>query len=123
MGGQTQRHGAATGRGEHTTRAWDAVLDQVDEQRDRLRAVERELRDATVEATSKDRLVTVVTNARGMLIDLRIDPLALRRHRAEQLSALICELVSRADGELAARRNQITAEIVETPGPDFRDLD
>lgn len=111
------------GRDEHTTRAWDAILGEVDEQRDRLRAVEQELREVTVEATSTDRLVTVVTNARGLLVDLRIDPLALRRHRADQLAGLICELVARADGELAARRNQITAAIVEDQGPGFRDLE
>lgn len=111
------------GRGEHIVRAWDAVLSEVDEQRDQLRSLEQELRDVLVEVTSTDRLVAVVTNARGMLTDLRIDPLALRRYRADQLSSLICELVARADGELVARRNQITAAIVENPGPDYRDLD
>lgn len=111
------------GRDERIVRAWDAILDEVDEQRDQLRAVAHELREATVEATSPDRLVTVVTNARGLLIDLRIDPLAVRRHRADQLADLICELVARADGELAERRNQITAAIVQEQGPDFRDLD
>lgn len=123
MDSETQRRHMRTGRDDPTTRAWDAVLDEVDEQRDRLRAVERELRDATVEATSTDRLVAVVTNARGLLIDLRIDSRALRRYRADQLSGLICELVAQADGELAGRRNQITSAIVEGLGPGFRDLD
>jgi DNA-binding protein YbaB len=114
---------AEAGRAAQMSRAWDAVLHDVDEQRAQLRALERELSDATVEATSTDRLVSVVINARGMLTDLRIEPLALRRYRAEQLSGLICELVERADNEIAARRNQLTAAIVESSGPDFRDLD
>lgn len=123
MDAGTRRNGTSMGRGEHIVRAWDAVLSEVDEQRDQLRSLEQELRDVLVEVTSTDRLVAVVTNVRGMLTDLRIDPLALRRYRADQLSSLICELVARADGELVARRNQITAAIVENPGPDFRDLD
>jgi DNA-binding protein YbaB len=104
-------------------RAWDAVLAEVDEQRVQLRAAGEELRAATVEATSTDRLVRVVINARGMLTDLHIDPLALRRHRADQLSALICDLVGRADGELASRRNQLVATIVQDQGPHLQDLD
>ena len=104
-------------------RAWDSVLDEVDEQRAQLREVEEQLRTMTVEVTSTDRLVTVVTNARGALIDLRLEPPALRRYRADQLSALICELVTRADRELAGQRNRLTEHIVQNPGPQYRDLD
>ncbi|WP_207839345.1 YbaB/EbfC family nucleoid-associated protein [Williamsia soli] len=104
-------------------RAWDAVLAEVDEQREQLRAVAQELGSVTVEATSTDRLVRVVINARGMLTNLHIDPLALRRHRADQLSALIRDLVARADGELTSRRNQLVAAIVQDRGPHLRDLD
>lgn len=105
-----------------SNRAWESVLDDVDRQRAQLRDVEEHLRTMTVEVTSTDRLVTVTTNARGALIDLRLEPLALRRYRADQLSALICDLVARADGELAEQRNQLTEQIVENPGPHYRDL-
>lgn len=113
---------AESGRSGEMNRAWDAVLTEVDEQRSRLRAVGEDLRTATVEATSTDRLVGVTINARGMLTGLHIEPLALRRYRADQLSALICDLVERADGELAYRRNQLVAAIVQDPGPHLRDL-
>lgn len=104
-------------------RAWDSVLDEVDEQRVQLREVEEQLRTMTVEVTSTDRLVTVVTNARGVLVDLHLESLALRRYRADQLSALILELVTRADNELSGQRNQLIGHIVENPGPQYRDLD
>jgi DNA-binding protein YbaB len=106
-----------------STRAWESVLDDVDRQRAQLREVEEQLRTMTVEVTSTDRLVTVVTNARGALMDLHLEPLALRRYRADQLSSLICELTARADGELAGQRNQLTEQIVRNPGPHYRDLD
>ncbi|MBA4024786.1 MAG: hypothetical protein C0482_20715 [Gordonia sp.] len=114
---------AESTRSGEMNRAWDALLGEVDEQREQLRAVAQELGSVTVEATSADRLVRVVINARGMLTDLDIDPLALRRHRADQLSTLICDLVERADSELTARRNQLVAGIVQDQGPHLRDLD
>ena len=104
-------------------RAWESLLDDIDRQRAQLRDVEEQLRTMTVEVTSTDRLVTVVTNARGALIDLRLEPLALRRYRADRLSSLICELTARADGELCDQRNRLLAQIVENPGPHYRDLD
>lgn len=104
-------------------RAWDAMLADVDAQRAQLRAAEQELRVATVAATSTDRLVRVVINARGLLTDLHIDPLALRHYRADQLSTLIRDLVERADGELTNRRNQVVAAIVQDQGPHLQDLD
>ncbi|ORM37420.1 hypothetical protein BFL43_04425 [Williamsia sp. 1135] len=99
------------------------MLAEVDEQREQLRAAAQELNSATVEVTSTDRLVRVVVNARGMLTDLHIDPLALRRHRADQLATLIRNLVERADGELTSRRNQLVTAIVQDQGPHLRDLD
>jgi DNA-binding protein YbaB len=103
-------------------RAWDVVAREVDEQRKRLRDLAEEMREVTVEATSKDRLVTVVINARGLLTDLSIDPLAMRRYRAGQLAELVTDLVRRADDELTERRNQIAAEVVQHQDPGYADL-
>jgi DNA-binding protein YbaB len=113
--------GVDPGRGVSNT-AWDAVLREVDEQRSQLRALEDELRQMTVEATSKDRLVTVEINARGLLTGLHIEPLATRRYRAEQLADLVTDLVRRADDTLTERRNQMAADIVQRPGPDYSDV-
>jgi DNA-binding protein YbaB len=114
--------GVESGRMAIGNRAWDAVLREVDEQRTRLRKLEDEMREVTAQATSTDRLVTVVINARGLLTDLHIDPLAMRRHRAGQLAELIADLVRRADDTLTERRNQIAAEIVLRHGPDYSDV-
>jgi DNA-binding protein YbaB len=99
-----------------------AVLIEVDEQRDRLRVLAEEMRGTTVEATSKDRLITVVINARGLLTGLSIDPLAMRRYRAGQLADEIALLVRRADEELTERRNRLAGELVQYQVPGYSDL-
>jgi hypothetical protein len=53
---------------------------------------------------------------------LSIEPLAIRRYRAGQLADLITDLVRRADDTLVERRNQMAADIVQRPGPDYSDV-
>ncbi|GAB18063.1 hypothetical protein GOEFS_046_00190 [Gordonia effusa NBRC 100432] len=68
----------------------------------------------TADATSRDQLVSVHINARGLLTELRIEPAALRRYRADQLAAEIVSLVGLADKKIATIRNQTIAATVQS---------
>ncbi|NMN99723.1 YbaB/EbfC family nucleoid-associated protein [Gordonia sp. TBRC 11910] len=67
----------------------------------------------TADAASRDQLVSVQINARGLLRSLRIEPAALRRYRADQLAAEILALVQAADEKIAAVRNRMIAATVQ----------
>jgi len=97
------------------------MLDELTRQRDELSRVRDQVAQLTARAVSADRLVAVTVNARGMLVDLQLEPLALRRHRADQLSALITSLVADADGSLQEKRNELFAALVQ-PSPDYADV-
>nr|WP_040510592.1 YbaB/EbfC family nucleoid-associated protein [Gordonia soli] len=95
------------------------MLDELARQRAELDRVATAVSGLTARATSTDRLITVEVNARGLLVDLAIEPAALRRYRADQLSAAITALVSDADDRLRATRNELlTAAVQPVPGYD-----
>ena len=103
------------------TDRWSDMLEELSRQRTELARVGDALSGLTAHAVSADRLVSVTVDARGLLVDLTIDPRAMRRHRAEQLSAQITELVTDADRQLHGQRNQILAAAVQ-PSPDYVDV-
>ncbi|SIS16542.1 Conserved DNA-binding protein YbaB [Williamsia sterculiae] len=92
---------------------WDDMFAAVQAQRAELHRVSEIMQAATAEATSTDRLVGVTVDARGRLVDLRIDPLAARRHRADVLSTMIVELVAQADDAMQQRRDELIAATEE----------
>ncbi|MGC4963906.1 YbaB/EbfC family nucleoid-associated protein [Gordonia sp. DT218] len=100
---------------------WSAMLDELSRQRSELTRVGEAMAGLTAHAVSIDRLVSVTVDARGMLLDLTIDPRAMRRLRAEQLSAQITTLVAEADQRLHDQRNQIYTAAVQ-PTPDYSDV-
>ncbi|MXP22498.1 YbaB/EbfC family DNA-binding protein [Gordonia sp. HNM0687] len=97
------------------------MLDELDRQRAELTRVGEAVARVTAHATSADKLVSVTVDARGLLVDLSIDPRAMRRYRAEQLSAQITTLVAEADQRLHHQRNQILSAAVQ-PSPDYADI-
>lgn len=100
---------------------WSAMLDELERQRAELTRVGDAVARVTAHATSADKLVSVTVDARGLLVDLSIDPRALRRYRAEQLSGQITTLVAEADQRLHDQRNQILSAAVQ-PSPDYVDI-
>ncbi|MEE3850697.1 YbaB/EbfC family nucleoid-associated protein [Gordonia sp. LSe1-13] len=100
---------------------WSVMLDELARQRAELSRVGDAISGLTARATSTDRLVSVTVDARGLLVDLTIDPRAMRRYRAEQLSAQVTTLVAEADQRLHDQRNQILSAAVQ-PSPDYTDL-
>lgn len=67
----------------------------------------------SADAGSRDQLVSVQINARGLLTGLQIEPAALRRYRADQLAAEIVALIDAADRKVAAVRNRLIAATVD----------
>lgn len=61
---------------------------------------------------SKDRLVSVSVDAYGHIIDLQIDPSALRRYRAEQLATTITRLHHEAMELIIDARNRLARKHV-----------
>ncbi|AZG44022.1 YbaB/EbfC family nucleoid-associated protein [Gordonia insulae] len=100
---------------------WSDMLDELSRQRSELTRVGETMARLSARAVSADRLVAVTVDARGRLVDLTIDPRALRRYRAEQLSAQITALTTEADQQIRDKRNQILAAAVQ-PSPDYADV-
>ncbi|MFW0784647.1 YbaB/EbfC family nucleoid-associated protein [Gordonia sp. CPCC 206044] len=100
---------------------WSAMLDELARQRAELTRVGDAVGRLTARAVSPDRLVAVTVDARGLLVDLTIEPAALRRHRSDQLADLITGLVRDADDRLRRQRNQVLAAAVQ-PSPDYVDV-
>ena len=99
-----------------------AELDRQHAELDRIRAV---LAGLTAEAASAEGDVSVTVNARGLLVDLTIDPEALRTRDAGTLAKLITSLVSAAGEKLRATRDQVSMSIVDAEqvnSPDYGDL-
>ncbi|GAA1480422.1 hypothetical protein GCM10009624_08620 [Gordonia sinesedis] len=108
---------------QEATDRWADMLDEITRQRTELDRVHTALAELTAHAVSADRLVSVTVDARGLLIDLTIAPAALRRYRAEQLSAAVTDLVAEADGHLRGRRERLLdAAAVSRLEPAFADL-
>ncbi|MGW5521603.1 YbaB/EbfC family nucleoid-associated protein [Gordonia sp. NPDC003950] len=93
------------------------MLETLDRQRADLASAAEQLATLTARAVSTDRLIEVTVDARGLLVDLQIEPAALRRHRASVLAELITDLVAVADQRLRHQREHLLAEVAGTvPG-------
>jgi len=77
---------------------------------------QREMAEVTGTAWSDDRLVKAVVGPRGQLVELEIDPRAVRRANTEVLSATIVATVRAAAADAMDR----TRGIVEQSLPDMR---
>ena len=97
------------------------MLDELSHQTAELSRVSDAVAQLTARATSRDRLVAVTLNARGVLVDLHIEPLALRRYRADELSAQVTSLVADADKSLQEKRNELLSAAVQL-SPDYSDV-
>ncbi|MBD0861240.1 YbaB/EbfC family nucleoid-associated protein [Gordonia sp. zg691] len=86
---------------------YSSMVDELDRQRADLARVRKALSELTSRATSRDRLVAVTVNARGLAVDITIEPAALRRYRADQLSGLLTTLIAEADAALRTRRDEL----------------
>ncbi|MCG7634035.1 YbaB/EbfC family nucleoid-associated protein [Gordonia McavH-238-E] len=82
---------------------YSAMVDELDRQRTELERIRKVLSQLTSRATSHDRLVAVTVDARGLAVDIAIEPAALRRYRADQLSTLLTTLIAEADTALRVR--------------------
>lgn len=99
---------------------YEAMVEDLDRQRAELAQTRAALSELTSRAISRDRLVAVTVNARGLAVDISIDPTALRRYRADQLSALLTTLIAEADHALSSRRGELLAAATG-PGVDYAD--
>lgn len=96
-----------------------AIDEMVEDLRKSFNAVEAaqdEINRATGTAWSDDHLIKVVVGPRGQLVDLEIDPRAVRRANTEALAATILK-TARAAAEEAFGR---TRGLVERNLPDMR---
>ncbi|MEO9327731.1 YbaB/EbfC family nucleoid-associated protein [Gordonia aurantiaca] len=100
---------------------YSAMVDALDRQRADLARTRAALSELTSRAMSRDRLVAVTVNARGLAVDISIEPAALRRYRADQLSELLTALIAEADRALAARRAELLSA-ASVSGPDYDDV-
>jgi DNA-binding protein YbaB len=69
--------------------------------REQLASVQRELAAVSGRASSPDGMVTAAVGAGGKLLSLELSELAYRRHRPEQLAALIVRTVGEAAASAA----------------------
>ncbi|SDU38667.1 YbaB/EbfC family nucleoid-associated protein [Gordonia westfalica] len=99
---------------------YEAMVDELDRQRAELARTRETLSELTSRAISRDRLVAVTVNARGLAVDISIDPTALRRYRADQLSELLTTLIAEADHALSSRRGELLAGAAAS-GVDYAD--
>ncbi|MEP9391597.1 YbaB/EbfC family nucleoid-associated protein [Gordonia sp. VNK1] len=97
------------------------MLEKLDRQRTDLARAAEQLATLTARAVSTDRLIEVTVDARGLLVDLQIEPAALRRHRAPVLAELITDLVAAADQQLRHQREHLLAAVAET-APGYADV-
>ncbi|MFE0747497.1 YbaB/EbfC family nucleoid-associated protein [Gordonia sp. NPDC058843] len=94
---------------------YSAMVDELDRQRAELERVRKALSQLTSRATSHDKLVAVTVDARGLAVDITIEPAALRRYRADQLSALLTTLIAEADTALRTRSAEVLAGVPDLP--------
>ncbi|KSU60722.1 MULTISPECIES: YbaB/EbfC family nucleoid-associated protein [unclassified Gordonia (in: high G+C Gram-positive bacteria)] len=94
---------------------YSAMVEELDRQRTELERVRKSLSQLTSRATSHDRLVAVTVDARGRAVDIMIEPSALRRYRAERLSALLTTLIAEADTALRTRSADILSGAPDLP--------
>jgi DNA-binding protein YbaB len=81
-----------------------------------VKAAQDEIGRVTGTAWSEDHLIKVVVGPRGQLVDLKIDPRAVRRANTEALAATILT-TARAAAEEASGR---TRDLIERDMPDLR---
>lgn len=94
---------------------YSAMVEELDRQRTELERVRKSLSQLTSRATSHDRLVAVTVDARGRAVDITIEPSAMRRYRADQLSALLTTLIAEADTALRTRSADILSGAPDLP--------
>ncbi|WP_439032634.1 YbaB/EbfC family nucleoid-associated protein [Gordonia terrae] len=94
---------------------YSAMLDELERQRAELDRVREALSQLTSRATSADRLVAVTVNARGLATDISIEPAALRRYRADQLSTLLTTLIAEADAALRTKSAELLTRAGDLP--------
>jgi len=103
------------------TDSYSVMLTELERQRTELDRARSSLAELTSRAVSADRLVSVTVNARGLPVDISIEPIALRRYRADALSTLLTDLAGQADEALRTRRAAIL-EAAAAPQPTLADL-
>lgn len=92
---------------------WSIVTDMLGELRRATAAVpetQRRMMEVTGEAWSDDRMIKAVVGPRGHLLELDIDPRALRKPSAKALSAEIVATVRLAVEDAAQRARAIFEE-------------
>ncbi len=94
---------------------YSAMVDELDRQRSELERIRKALSQLTSRATSHDRLVAVTVDARGLAVDIAIEPAALRRYRADQLSTLLTTLIAEADTALRTRSAEVLSTAADLP--------
>lgn len=85
-----------------------------------LVALQRELSDVAVSATSSDGFVTAKVGARGQLLSLKLDPRIYRRPDATALAATIEQTVRSAVQEAGEKVRRISER--HAPGADVASL-
>jgi DNA-binding protein YbaB len=68
-------------------------------------------------ATVRVGLVTAVLRLDGVLVDLVVDPRALRRHDPDELAVLITEAIRAAEHEASALRDVLGEEVTVNGRP------
>ncbi|MBF6174735.1 YbaB/EbfC family nucleoid-associated protein [Nocardia blacklockiae] len=101
----------------------DHILDVFERQQARLSEVYQQLESARTQASSPDQSVQVTVDASGVLTDLRLDPVAMRRS-AEQLSRSIVDAVQAAARHARQQSETLTGPVSDDLDamPDFPDL-
>jgi DNA-binding protein YbaB len=76
---------------------------------DELRQMQRDVREVTATARTRDGSVSVEVGPQGQLRDLRLDPQVYQRMNPQRLTHTIMKLVGEASQEAADKAKEITA--------------
>ena len=96
------------------------MMGKVKEMQERMQTMQAELQEAEVEGSSGGGMVTVVTNGKGELRSVKIDPSLLKPDEAEIVEDLIVaaanDAKSKAETTIQERMSEITGGLPLPPG-------
>ncbi|MEL7303511.1 MAG: YbaB/EbfC family nucleoid-associated protein [Pseudomonadota bacterium] len=96
------------------------MMGKVKEMQERMQTMQAELQEAEVEGSSGGGMVTVITNGKGELRSVKIDPSLLKPDEAEIIEDLIVaaanDAKAKAEATIQERMSEITGGLPLPPG-------
>ncbi|GAA3714844.1 hypothetical protein GCM10022224_095600 [Nonomuraea antimicrobica] len=101
-------------------RLLEQLVQEVNQQTEQLKEMQRKARELSATATSEDGMVTVTVGPRGEVRTIEFDPRVYRRLSPSELSACVVEQIGHATRQVSAGMKELMEPFV--PDLPFDDL-